>query len=146
MALLKRNNGGMLSFRPSINDFFDTDGFLFDKLWKGETIPAVNISESDKGFEIELAAPGMKKGDFKVKVENGMLTISAEKKEEKEEKQKNYTRQEYRYDSFIRSFTLPENAKEDDFKAQYEDGMLRLHVGKKETTPAVAKSKEIPVM
>lgn len=146
MALLKRNNGGMLSFRPNINDFFDTDGFLFDKLWKGETIPAVNISENEKGYEIELAAPGMKKSDFKVKMENGIITISAERKEEKEEKQKNYTRQEYRYDSFTRSFNLPENAKEDDLKATYEDGMLRLHVGKKVATPVTAKSKEIPVM
>ena len=114
----------MLSFRPMINDFFDTDRFLFDKLWNNETIPAVNIMENEKGFDIELAAPGLKKNDFKVKLENGMLTISAEKKEEKEEKTNKYTRQEFRYNAFTRSFTLPENAKEDDVQAHYEDGVL----------------------
>jgi HSP20 family protein len=143
MALLKRNDGGMLSFRPMINDFFDTDRFLFDKLWNNETIPAVNISENEKGFDIELAAPGLKKNDFKVKLENGMLTISAEKKEEKEEKTNKYTRQEFRYNSFTRSFTLPENAKEDDVQAHYEDGVLKLHVAKKVIAPA--KVKEFPV-
>ncbi|MEI5579364.1 Hsp20/alpha crystallin family protein, partial [Streptomyces brasiliscabiei] len=86
--------------------------------------PAVNVSETDKNYEIEVAAPGMKKDDFKVKVENGAIHISAERKEEKEEKQKNYTRQEYSYNSFSRSFTLPEDVKEDDIKAQYEDGVL----------------------
>lgn len=144
MALIKRNNGGFFPFRSNVNEFFDNDGFIFDKLWNGETIPSVNISENEKGYEIELAAPGMKKNDFKVKVENGILTISAESKEEKEEKKKNYTRQEYRYDAFSRSFTLPENAKEDDFQAKYEDGMLRLHVGKKEIV--TSKAKEIPVV
>ena len=143
MALLKRNNGGMLSFSPMINDFFDTDRFLFDKLWNNETIPAVNILENEKGYDIELAAPGMKKNDFKVKLENGMLTITAEKKEEKEETTKNYTRQEFRYNAFTRSFNLPENAKEDDVQAHYEDGVLKLHVSKKVIAPT--KVKEFPV-
>lgn len=143
MSLIKRNSGGYFPFRSVLSDFFDNDGFLFDKLWDKETMPAVNISETDKGYEIELAAPGMKKEDFKVKVENGVLSISAEKKEEREEKKKNYTRQEYNYTSFSRSFTLPENAKEDDLLAKYEDGLLRLTVGKKEAV--TSKSKEIPV-
>lgn len=143
MSLIKRNQGGYFPFRSVLSDFFDNDGFLFDKMWDKETMPAVNISETDKGFEIELAAPGMKKEDFKVKVDNGVLTISAERKEEKEEKKKNYTRQEYNFSSFSRSFTLPENVKEDDLMAKYEDGLLRLTVGKKEAVKS--KAKEIPV-
>jgi HSP20 family protein len=143
MSLLKRNNGGYFPFRSLMSDFFDNDGFVFDKFFNNESMPAVNISESEKGYEIELAAPGMKKDDFKVKVENGVLVISAERKEEKEEKKKNYTRQEYNYSSFSRSFTLPENAKEEDLHAKYEDGLLRLTVGKKEAV--ASKTKEIPV-
>ncbi len=143
MTLIKRNNGGLLSFGPTLNDFFDNDGFVFDKLWRGDTIPAVNISETEKNYEIEMAAPGMKKKDFKVKVENGIITISAETKSEKEEKRKNYSRQEYNYSSFTRSFNLPENAIKDDLTAKYEDGTLRLTIGKKVT--ATTKAKEIPV-
>ena len=99
--------------------------------------------EEDK-IEVEgriiEALPGTQ---FKVKLENGMLTISAEKKEEKEEKTNKYTRQEFRFNSFTRSFTLPENAKEDDVQAHYEDGVLKLHVAKKVIAPA--KVKEFPV-
>jgi HSP20 family protein len=143
MSLIKRNQGGYFPFRSILSDFFENDGFLFDKMWDKDTMPAVNISETEKSYEIELAAPGMKKEDFRVKVENGVLNISAERKEEKEEKKKNYTRQEYNYSSFRRSFTLPENAKEEDLMAKYEDGMLRLKVAKKEAV--TSKAKEIPV-
>jgi HSP20 family protein len=143
MALIKRNNGGFFNFRPTIADFFDDNGFFLDKVWNTESVPAVNISEDEKNYEIELAVPGMKKNDFKVKIENNMLTISAEHKEEKEEKKKNYTRQEYRFDSFTRSFTLPENAKEDGIEAHYEDGVLKLKVAKK--VVVTSKAKEVMI-
>jgi len=141
MSLIKRNNG--LGFRNLLSDFFEADDLSFDRLWKKDSMPAVNVSEGEKKYEIELAAPGMKKDDFKVKVENGILTISAEHKEEKEEKKKNYTRQEYSYNSFSRSFTLPENVKEDDITAHYADGVLKLDVTKK--VAATSKAKEIAV-
>ena len=112
-------------------------------MFDGEEFPAVNIVENDNNYEIEVAAPGMKKDDFKVEVENGILTISAEKKEEKKESKKNYTRQEYYYSSFTRSFTLPDNAKEDGLAARYEDGMLKLTVSKKAVS--VSKAREIEV-
>jgi HSP20 family protein len=86
----------------------------------------------------------MKKSDFHVKVEDGILNISFEHKYEKEEKEKNYTRKEFGFKSFVRSFTLPENAKQEDIKAQYEDGILKLHVAKKVTTPV--KVKEIAIV
>lgn len=144
MSLIKNSNSGILPFRSLLTDFLDTDGFTFDRLLKNEGVPAVNISETDKSFEIELAAPGMEKKDFKVAIENGILTISAEKKEEKEEKKKNFTRKEFSYNSFTRSFTLPENVKEDDIKAHYEDGVLKLNLAKK--TMTVSKAKEIAVV
>ena len=120
------------------------EGFIDEKFWNKNWVPAANVSETDKSYEIEVAAPGMRKGDFKVKVEKGILTISAERKEEKEEKNKNYTRQEYSYNSFSRSFTMPDDAKEEDIKAHYEDGMLKLSIAKKAV--AVSKAKEIAVV
>jgi len=145
MSLMKRNNGGLLPFRNLLTDFFNADDLTFDRLWNREwSMPAVNIAETDKTFELELAAPGMRKNDFKVKIENGMLNISAEREEEKKENQKNYTRREYSYNSFNRSFTLPENVKEEDIKAHYEDGVLKLTLAKKVVT--VSKAKEIAVI
>ena len=143
MSLIKKTNGGLVPFRGMLSDFFETDDLLMNRLFKKEFVPAVNVSETDKSFEIELVAPGLKKNDFKVKVENGVLTISAEHSEEKKENEKNYTRQEYNYNSFSRSFTLPDNSKEDDIKANYTDGLLKLSVAKKAIT--VSKSKEIAV-
>ena len=142
MSLIKRNNS-LWGFSPMLSDFFGPDDLTFDRLWKKDWVPAVNISEDDKKFEIEFAAPGMRKEDFKVNIENGVLSVSAERKEEKEEKKKNYTRQEYSYNSFSRSFTLPENVKEDDIKANYQGGVLRLNVAKKAV--AVSKAKQITI-
>lgn len=133
MSLLKTNGG--LATRNLLSEFFDTDRFFSDRLFRNLSLedwtPAVNIVESDKDFAIELSAPGFKKNDFKVNVENGILNISAETKKETEEKGKNFTRQEFRYDSFARSFTLPENASEEKIDAKYEDGILKLSLAKK---------------
>lgn len=143
MALFNVTNGGLVPFRSLLSDVLDREGFLDDKVWNRNWVPSVNVSETDKTYEIDVAAPGMRKDDFKVRVEKGTLTISAERKEEKEEKKKNYTRQEYSYNSFSRSFTMPEDAKEEDIKAQYLDGELKLSIAKKAVT--VSKVKEIEV-
>ena len=97
-----------------------------------QNMPATNIKENDTNFQIEIAAPGLKKEDFNVDIEKGMLTISSEKKDEKEEKDENYTRREYNYSSFSRSFRLPESVTEDDIDATYKDGVLKLIIPKKE--------------
>jgi HSP20 family protein len=110
-----------------------------------QSVPAVNIRETDKDFEISLAAPGLSRKDFDVSVDdNRVLTISSEKKEEKETKEKNYTRQEFSYSSFSRSFALPENVKEDDVNAKYEDGVLKVTLMKK-AIPAQKAKKAIEV-
>lgn len=143
MSLVKRNNS-FWGFSPVLSDFFGADDLTFDRLWKKDFSPAVNVAEDDKKFEIEFAAPGLQKEDFKIKVDKGMLTVSAERKEEKEEKKKNYICEENSYNSFSRTFTLPENLKEDDINTLYEKGVLKLDIAKKAI--AVSKTKEISVV
>ncbi|MFZ1751251.1 MAG: Hsp20/alpha crystallin family protein [Saprospiraceae bacterium] len=125
-------------------DFFDWNDKNFAQV--GSTLPSVNLKETDKKFHIELAAPGMKKDDFKVEVINGMLTITSEKKVENEEKDKegNYLRKEFCYESFYRSFSMPENVKEDTVSAAYKDGILNISIEKK-APKAVVKPKAIEV-
>ncbi len=97
------------------------------------TLPAVNVKENDEAFEIEVAAPGMNREDFKVKLENNLLTISSEKKEEKKEENGRYSRREFSYQSFQRSFTIPENLVEGDkISARYCEGILCITLPKKE--------------
>ena len=135
-TLVKRNN-----FVPSVNTLFD-DLFtrdIFDWTDKnfstmGSNLPSVNLKETDNKLEVELAAPGMKKEDFKVEIDNNMLMISSEKQEEKKEERKkdNYLRKEFNYQSFYRSFYLPEYVDESKVEASYKDGILHVAIAKKE--------------
>lgn len=131
MSLIKRSEWPLLGNGSWLSDLFDNEKF-FDSDWlKKQSMPAVNVKETEKNYEIELAAPGRSKKDFNISAENGVLTISSEQKEEKEQKEKGYTRKEFSFNSFSRSFSLPENANEDDIKANYADGILKLEVAKK---------------
>jgi HSP20 family protein len=139
-SLIRNQRRGL---RPSlynpIDRFFGND---FLDFWDGDTpemtIPAINISEEKNNYKIELAAPGLKKEDFQIEVEGNVMTISSEQetetKEPKGAKEDNYTRREYNYSSFSRSFTLPENADAENVKAKYADGVLNLTVPKKAGT------------
>ena len=102
-------------------------------LW-GRTmqVPAVNITEQKDNYLVSLAAPGLKKDDFKIDVDGNMLTISSEKEETKEEKDKKFTRKEYKYSSFSRSFSLPEEINKEKIEAYYEDGVLKITLPRKE--------------
>jgi HSP20 family protein len=104
-------------------------------------VPAVNISEQDNRYLVSLAAPGMKKDDFKIEVDGNMLTITSEKEESTEEKDKKFTRKEYNYSSFSRCFSLPEEVKQENIEAKYEDGVLKIALPRKEESkkPAVKK-------
>lgn len=132
MKLLKSNS----NLFPSVfSDFFEMDKFL-DNLpgWDRDSwLPATNIKEGEKEYEIELAVPGMKKEDIKVEVEEGLLTVSGSSEEEKKEEKDNYLRREYESSSFVRSFSLPEDANEDKISSRYEEGILKIHVDKRET-------------
>lgn len=137
---------------PSVfNDFFRPWGSLFDftggSPFKGlntANIPAVNISEHKDRFEVSLAAPGMKKDDFNIDLQNNVLTVSAESREEKEEKDQQYCCKEFNYSSFSRSFTLPETVSKDKIDASYENGLLKLTLPKTEEAKK-AEAKHIAV-
>lgn len=128
MTLLTKPGISPAPGRGWLADFFDDD-FIQPLARRG--MPAVNVKETDKSFELELAAPGFNKKDFAISIDNNCLTVSAEKKEEKEQKGDNYTRKEFGYQSFSRSFNLPSNTNEDDINAHYEDGILKLSIAKK---------------
>jgi HSP20 family protein len=96
------------------------------------TFPAVNIRENEKDFELEIAVPGQKKEDFNIEVDENVLTISMENKNQGEVKDDNFTRREFSYSSFKRAFTLPETVNEEKINASYTDGILRFTLPKKE--------------
>lgn len=115
------------------------DQFLSDSLfnWRNEMSgitgsPRTNIRETDDEFLVEMAAPGMKREDFHVELDNDMLKIWTEKEQTNEDNNDSYTRREFSYESFLRSFYLPNTVEADKIKAKYEDGMLRLMIPKKE--------------
>src|SRR5262245_21874177 len=113
MALIKNSNRPLLG-GSLFSDFFDDDRYFYSPWLNRQSTPAVNVKENDKNYEVEMAVPGYNKNDFNISVENGILTVSAEKKEEAERKEENYSRREFGYSSFSRSFSLPENIQEDD--------------------------------
>jgi HSP20 family protein len=115
-------------FSEMFDDFFN-ENVVPRNVFK--SVPSVNIIEKPESYKIELAAPGMNKEDFKVSVEEGVIRISAEKKEEKAEATEQYNRKEFNYSTFERAFTLPENVNAEDVKAEYLNGILNLVLPKK---------------
>jgi HSP20 family protein len=145
MTLVKENGTNLF---PALSDFFETDKWISpDKVFRNfqNSLPAANISETDKEYKIELVTPGFKKEEIKVNLENETLTISAENKTEKEEKSKRYTRKEFSYGTFNRSFLIPKAANGEKTVAKYEDGLLKLTIPKKEEAINKATKKEIKV-
>ncbi|SHJ27272.1 heat shock protein Hsp20 [Tangfeifania diversioriginum] len=133
MTLARRNEGYFPSFidRFFNNDLMDWGTSNFSST--NTSLPAVNVKETDDDYFIEVAAPGMSKKDFNVNFQNNVLTISSEKKNEKEEKEDSYTRKEFSYQSFQRSFTVPGNDVDSDkISASYENGILKIKLPKRE--------------
>jgi HSP20 family protein len=137
MSIIKTNGELLHSSLPTFfNDFWTRDLFnwgLNNHSETGTTIPAVNIKETSDHFEVEMAAPGMTKKDFKIRLEGNELTIFSEKKKENEVKEnENYSRREFSYQSFERNFTLPKDVVDaEKIKARYENGVLYLLIPKK---------------
>jgi len=142
----------LVRFSPQLPNLFDRffEHDLFD--WShrnfsktNTTLPAVNIKEDDDGFEVEMSAPGFDKEDFKIELNNNVLTISSEKKVEDETKEgQQFTRREFSYQSFSRSFNLPETVESEKIEAKYENGILKLGIPKKEEAkPKPVKQIEI---
>ncbi len=135
MTLIKRSNSLFPSVPSFFDDFFTRDVFDWSNANNayGSSLPAVNIKEDDDNYEIEVAAPGLNKDDFKLSLENDVLTISSEKETNSETNENDYKRREFRYSSFKRSFSLPENkVNGDKVNAKYTDGVLRITLPKKE--------------
>ena len=138
MKTLVRQNPTLFPSLPSLlEDFFNrewADSSLASRSFSA-TLPAVNVRDDNDQYTIEVAAPGMKRDDFKIELDQNVLTILSHKEESQEEQNEatNYTRREFNYQSFQRSFTLPENKVEGEkIAAKYVDGILRISVPKKE--------------
>lgn len=130
-ALTRYTEGVPLVF----DDFFKpwNEWFDNDNLWnRTMNVPAVNITEQKDAYMVSLAAPGLKKEDFTIDVEGNMLTISSKKEERTEETDKKFTRKEYSYSSFSRSFTLPEEINMEKIDAKYENGILNISLPRTE--------------
>lgn len=135
MTIVKTNRNTLPSFSNLFDDFFNTE----IGNWRrsnfsnnNTTLPQVNIMEDDNGFMVEMAAPGMKKSDFNIELDQNLLTISSERNEESKEMKGRYSRREFAYHSFQRSFTLPEGANGEKIKANYKNGILEIAIPKKE--------------
>ncbi|HXB41878.1 MAG TPA: Hsp20/alpha crystallin family protein [Bacteroidia bacterium] len=147
----RRRNGNGTLFPSLRNDFFANNFFSpslldidDDFFTSGISSPPANITETNKEFKLDLSAPGMKRDDFKIDVEDGVLTVSSEKEEEKKDEETNYRRREFSYSSFSRTFALPDNIDENNINAKYDNGMLHVTIPKKEVTVTKPK-KEIKV-
>jgi len=145
MTLVKFNNNRNQSLLPGFNDVFDSifnDTFFNDRMVV--RVPAANISESENNFHVELAAPGLKKEDFKLSLDRNVLNISVEQRgEDNNNNQRNYSKREYSYSSWVRSFTLPESANADNIEASYTDGVLKIDIAKREEAKLVRRQIEI---
>ncbi|MGQ2982473.1 Hsp20/alpha crystallin family protein [Flavobacterium sp.] len=141
MNLVKRNTANRAF--PTVMDELFKD-LLGGTQYTHKAVPPVNIRETEQSFTVELMAAGMKKEDFNIEVDNDLLTISAEVKAENTDENGKFTRREFSFTSFKRSFTLPETVKEDDINAAYQDGILKLVLPKKEEAlPKAKRSIEI---
>lgn len=125
------------------NDLLDPYHFFGMDWMRNGYGPATNISETEQAYVLEMAAPGMKKGDFKIAVKDNLLQISAEQQEEKQEAGAHYTRREFSYHAFTRAFALPPAAAADKIEASYTDGVLQLTIPK--TVHTQSKTKAVAV-
>jgi len=138
---------------PFFSDLMNTRRSLFNlnRIFNGnnennfEINPSINVKDNKENYEIEMAAPGLTKDDFNITIEDGVLTVSAEKEEKSEEKQEGYLCKEFSYNTFSRSMILPEMVDENkEVKAQYKDGILKLMLHKKpEAKPKLAKTVKV---
>lgn len=123
------------------NEFFNDFGGPELRKWSN---PAVNISENDQAYKLQLAIPGLKKEDFKIALEENTLVVSAEQKQEASEKTERYTRKEFSFSGFTRRFNLPENVEQASITANYESGIMVIHLPKK--ADEKPKTREINIL
>ena len=121
-------------FLPGLNDHFFDNDFMSDFFDSSvnKTIPEVNVLENNDAFMIEIAAPGLEKKDFKIDLNNNVLTISSEKEAKQVDEKEKYIRREFSYSSFQRSFSLPDSVNQDKIKANHKDGILSIEIPKRD--------------
>jgi HSP20 family protein len=155
-SIIKRNNGNTnmpattvsnwvdQMFQDNLNRFFHDDFWGFSGINQQVNMP-VNLRETDKSYEMSLIAPGLRKEDFKLNVTNDLLTVSYEQKQEanEEKKEEGWLKQEFRMQSFSRSFTLDDSIDVNNITASYDNGILHLTLPKKENARRIAKTIEI---
>jgi HSP20 family protein len=144
MTLVKFNNRNNNALLPGFNDDFESifnDTFFNDRMLA--RVPAVNISETEEHYHLELAAPGLKKQDFKISLDRNVLNISVEQQNENKEADKRFSKREFSYSSFVRSFTLPDLADQGRIDAAYEDGVLKVDIAKKEEAKMASRQIEL---
>ena len=133
MSLIKYNPFAQKSMGNFFDDFFNRDVTDFFGSDFSRNTPSVNVVETENSYRVEVAAPGLEKKDFEVSLDNGFLTISAKKEHQEEVKEGDkYMRREFNFSSFTRSFQLPDTVKADDIAANYENGVLKITLPKKE--------------
>lgn len=129
---------------PGFDGVFDSifnDTFFSDRMMT--RVPAVNISESKDHYHVELAAPGLKKEDFKLSLDSNVLSISVEQSQQENKEDRNYNKKEFSYSSFVRSFTMPDAADENGIEAKYTDGVLCIDIPKREEAKIQSRQIEI---
>jgi len=121
-------------FLPGFSDDFFGKDFMTDVFDSSvnKTIPEVNVLENSDTFMIEVAAPGLDKSDFKIDINNNVLTISSEKESKQEDEKEKYIRREFSYSTFQRSFSLPDSVNQDKIKANHKDGILKIDIPKRD--------------
>ena len=147
MTLVKFNPNGNVKkngLMSGFNDVFDSifnDTFFSDRMMS--RVPAANISESKDHYHVELAAPGLKKEDFKLSLERDVLSVSVEQTAQNDGQERNFNKREFSYSSFVRSFTLPESADDNGIEAKYENGVLSINIPKREEAKVQSRQIEI---
>lgn len=144
MTLIRKFNDNYPTFRTWMDDIFDTVDNSVNS-FNRTSVPAVNVLEQEDLFKIEFAAPGLQKSDFKINLDNNVLTVKSEKEENNEESNSKYTRREFSYSSFTRTFTLPDSANNEKVSAEYKDGILSISIAKKEEAK-VKPARDIEIL
>lgn len=146
MKTIAKQSGDI--FPPFMTDFIQSNPFWTKRFSMipslGINIPSANVRETDLGYQIDLAAPGLNKKDFKIELDNDILTISVEKENEEKKKENGFAKKEYSYNMFSRSFIIPENTMPARIDAKYEDGVLKIKLPKAKVS-TVSSKREIPV-
>ncbi len=144
MTLIRKFNDNYPTFRSWMDDFFDTVDTSVNR-FNSPSVPAVNVVEQEDSFRIDFAAPGLQKSDFKIHLDNNVLTVKSEKESTSEDAGEKYTRKEFNYSSFKRTFTLPDSANAEKVTAEYKEGILSISIAKKDEAK-VKPARDIEIL